>query len=69
MRDGMIVYREQIHEVGRVGYRLSWSMERLAEGLQYTVQLLLDDIRELRKKIHDEACNSAAKLSNPKKRR
>ena len=43
--------------------------ERLAEGLQYTVQLLLDDIRELRKKIHDEACNSAAKLSNPKKRR
>lgn len=27
MRDGMIVYREQIHEVGRVGYRLSWSME------------------------------------------
>ena len=28
MRDGMIVYREQIHEVGRVGYRLSWSSER-----------------------------------------
>ena len=27
MRDGMIVYREQSHEVGRVGYRLSWSME------------------------------------------
>lgn len=26
MRDGMIVYREQIHEVGRVGYRLSWSV-------------------------------------------
>lgn len=35
----------------------------------YTPILTSPEIRELRKKIHDEACNSAAKLSNPKKRR